>query len=179
MLKDNRTDWRPSMPLAIVLGVVAPGSGLLYAGKPKLAVTVLALFWAVVTVGVPWIVVDNDPARIVQWSVTAFIILTIASALTGGMFAGLSRPSTRKPYQHLWWVAGFALLAHVGASQLRTRVVGEHIASFALVDNTRYVIVKGPAKDGDDVAVKRGEAIKIEKAPVVDGEIIGRAVAIR
>src|SRR5688572_25257199 len=104
--------WKPSMPIAIVLGLLAPGAGLLYAGRPIVAVVAAVLYWAV-TVGVPALVVDIAPTKIIPITASAMIVLFIVNALAGGFVAGTTRATTRRPFQHLWWVAGFGLVGQV------------------------------------------------------------------
>ncbi len=143
---------KPNVVVAIVLGLIAPGAGLLYAGWAKTALVVIVLFVAS-AVGLPYLATAGtiDPARLPSlWAIDALLLIGPAAG-AGAVAAVRAQPSKRPPWTHPWWVLGVVILTWFSTSQLRARVVVPHLVSFTYAD-ARY---EPDIKEGALVVVKR------------------------
>lgn len=126
---------RPSPLLAALCGVLAPGAGLCYAGRWRLALGVAAAYVGAAVL-VPLVVVDRglDPARLPDLIKAAALALWVPALVFGVLAAVLAPPSTgpRPAWRHPWWLFGFVLVTHAGAS-LATRQVAAHVVTVVAV----------------------------------------------
>ena len=145
---------KPNLPLAIALGLLAPGAGLFYAGWPKAALGVIAVFLASI-VGLPWLAAEGvvDAARLPSLLAASALLLWGPAAAFGAL-AALRAPegATRSKWLAPWWVLGVIVATWAASSQLRTRVVVPYLASFAVVEDTRF---EPEVKHGALVVVKK------------------------
>lgn len=166
--------------LAFILGVVAPGLGLIFVGRGLLGLMVSAL-WIGGGVGIAALVMDTDPASLarVHFATSAFIVVLsgVASALLA------RRPSARRGYEHWWWMFGFALVSWTVNSEVREELVSKrfgfamrmHDESMApgMAPGELMVVDARRAPDPGDVVV-----LHIERAgePVIEvARVLGRA----
>ncbi|HEY4220827.1 MAG TPA: hypothetical protein VGO62_05775 [Myxococcota bacterium] len=147
---------RPSVPLAIVLGLIGPAAGLWYAGKPRIAAAVIAVFLASV-VGVPYLAIAGalDAARVPTLLAVSAVLLWGGSTFAGALVALRSEARKRPAWVHPWWVLGVVVLTWVASASLRTRLVAEHWLSFAGITDTH---LEPQVHQGALVVVKRAYA---------------------
>lgn len=130
---------KPNLPLSIVLGLLAPGAGLWYAGWPKAALAFIALF-LLSAVGLPWLAVEGvfDAARLPSlWAAMALLLMGPAAAL--GALAALRAPDApRAKWLAPWWVVGVIIATWAASFALRTRVVAPYLVSFSVIDDRRF-----------------------------------------
>ena len=150
---------KPNLPLAIALGLLAPGAGLWYAGWPKAAAAVIAVFLASI-VGLPWLAAEGyvDAARLPSLLAASALLLWGPAAAFGAL-AALRAPARdaavqgpRSRWFSPWWVVGVIVATWAASSALRTRVVVPYLASFAVVEDNRF---EPGLKRGALVVVKR------------------------
>jgi hypothetical protein len=149
--------------LAALLGVVAPGLGLVFAGR-GLAGVLFAVVWIVAGAGVTALVMDADPAGLARAHLLFSAFAHVSSAIAGAFFA--RRPAHKKGYEHWWWLFGFAMFAWAAQSQVRERLVAPRIGTFWRVfDNSMepgfalgdlLVIDARRAPDPGDVVLVQG-----------------------
>lgn len=159
---------KPNPLIAALCGVLAPGAGLLYAGRWRLALVVLVAFLGLAVV-VPWFVVDRgaDLSRLPDLIVAASVSLWIPSLVFGVIAAILApaRLGPRPPWRHPWWIFGFVLVTHAGASMVRGQVA-ERVAVVVAVDRQLPRLQLDPP--AAFVAARRG----FDPAAVVADELV-------
>lgn len=177
---------KPSLLLAALCGVLAPGAGLCYAGRWRLALGVAAAYVGAAVV-VPLVVVerDIDPARLPDLIVAASLSLWVP-ALVFGVLAALLAPSSSGPrpaWRHPWWLFGFVLLTHAGASLARGQVaervvtvvaVTRQLPRLQLDPPAAFVVVRrGFLADtlapGELVAVEHEGSSQLARVELIDG----------
>jgi hypothetical protein len=142
--------------IAFAGGVLAPGLGFLLTARPVPAAFTVVLSLAL-TVVVPVVVVDGvlgsvDLLPSVLVAVTAFV--RFGSAGLAALLAFRDAPRVLRPYEHVWWAAGFVLLTFVASGKVRDAVATEHVAAFDFPLNT--ALRPAIAEDRMLVIVKRG-----------------------
>lgn len=163
---------KPSPLIAALCGVLAPGAGLLYAGRWRLALGVLVAFLGVAVL-VPWLLVDRDAdlSRLPDVIVAASVSLWVPSLVFGVIAAAMApaQPGPRPFWRHPWWVFGFVLLSHAGASIARGQVA-ERVVMVVAVDRQLPRLQLDPpaafvvARRGfDDATLAVGELVAVEK----------------
>lgn len=171
---------KPNALIAALCGILAPGAGLLYAGRWRLGLGVAALF-LVLAVAVPWVVVGGgaEPSRLPDLIVAASLSLWVPALVFGVIAAVMapSRPGPRPAWRHPWWVFGFVLVTHAGASIARGQVA-ERVALVVVVDRQLPRLQLEPP--AAFVVVRRG----FDPGSVAPGELVaisreGRAVVAR
>lgn len=180
---------KPSPLIAALCGALAPGAGLFYAGRWRLALGVLAAFIGV-AVAVPIALVDRgvDLSRLPDIIVAASLSLWVP-ALVFGVIAALLAPASAGPrpfWRHPWWVFGFVLLTHAGASIARGQV-GERVVTVVVVDRqlprlqldppVAFVVARrgfdvATVAPGELVAVSRQARLEIARVEAVDARSV-------
>ncbi len=175
---------KPSPLIAALCGVLAPGAGLLYAGRWRLALGVLVAFFGLAVL-VPFAVVDGgvELARLPDLIVAASLSLWVP-ALVFGVIAAVMAPARRGPrpaWRHPWWIFGFVLLTHAGSSIARGQVA-EHVVMVVAVERQLPRLQLDPpaafvvARRGfDPDAVGVGELVAVERS---GRAAIARVVAV-
>lgn len=180
---------KPNALIAALCGILAPGAGLLYAGRWRLAIGVAVAF-LLLAVLVPWGVVDGgaELSRLPDLIVAASLSLWVPALVFGVIAAVMApaRPGPRPPWRHPWWVFGFVLLTHAGASIVRGQVA-ERVALVVVVDRqlprlqleppAAFVVARrgfDPASvvPGELVAARREERAVVARVDSVDGRAI-------
>ena len=142
--------------VAFAAGVLAPGLGFLLTARPVAAAFTAVLSLAL-TVVVPVLAVDGAVASIdllpsLLIAVTAFV--RFGSAGVAALLAFRDAPRAFRPYEHVWWAAGFVLFTFVVSGKVRDVVATEHVAAFDFPMNT--ALRPAVAEDRMVVVVKRG-----------------------
>lgn len=145
---------KPNPLVALVFGLVCPGAGLLFAGRPRAAGFVAALFVAS-GVLVPLVVLGAglDLAKLPGLLRAASVAVWAPSAVFGVIAALAAPAAARKPAQHPWWVLGFIVVVWASRFALRERVVEEHIVSFAVPAEAQLRAVAPPDANLEGVYV--------------------------
>lgn len=113
--------------LAAVLGVAAPGLGLVFAGR-GVAGLLFAVVWIAGGAAVTALVMDADPAGLARGHLLFSAFTHLSSAVASAVLA--RRPAHKKGYEHWWWLFGFFMLAWATQSQVRERLVAPKIGMF-------------------------------------------------
>ncbi len=177
---------KPSPLLAALCGLFAPGAGLCYAGRWRLAVGV-AIAYVAVAVAVPLVVVAQglDLARLPALIKAAALSLWVPALVFGVLAAVLAPPTTgkRPAWRHPWWLFGFVLVTHAGASIARGQVA-EHVVTVVVVPaqlprlqlepGEAFVVLRGAVEPGtitpgELVAVRRADVDQIAQVVSVEG----------
>ena len=147
---------RPNAALALVFGLLAPGAGLWYAGRARTGGAVLVLFLASLVV-IPLLGTSGvvDLALLPSMLRASAVALWAPSAVFGVVAVVTSKDAARPPWVHPWWVLGIVVASWALSFALRTRVVSEHIVTFAVIDHRR---LEPEAKEGALVVFKRSYA---------------------
>lgn len=119
--------------IAFAAGVVAPGLGLWLTGRLPAALLTAALSIAAVLV-VPLLAVDGvlgSVERLPSMLLASSAAIRFGAAVLSAWFAFRDPPRAFKPYEHVWWAAGFILVSFVSSTSLRDRVASERVAAFA------------------------------------------------
>lgn len=154
--------------IAFAAGVLAPGLGFLLTARP-IAAAFTAVLSVALTVVVPVLVVDGvfgsvDLLPSLLIAITAFV--RFGSAGIAALLAFRDAPRAFRPYEHLWWSAGFVLLTFVVSGKVRDAVATDHVAAFDFPLNT--ALRPAVAEDRMVVVVKRGfEAARVAVNDVV------------
>ncbi len=160
---------KPSPLVAALCGVLAPGAGLCYAGRWRLALGV-ALAYVAIAVVVPLVVVRQgiDLARLPELIKAAALALWVPALVFGVLAAVLAAPAAgaRPPWRHPWWLLGFVVLTHAGASIARGQVA-EHVVTVVVVQGQLPRLQLEP---GDAFVVVRGA---LEASALDPGELVG------
>lgn len=175
---------KPSPLLAALCGLFAPGAGLCYAGRWRLALGV-ALTYVAAAVVVPVVLVSQglDLSRLPALIKAAALSLWVP-ALVFGVLAATLAPSVAGPrprWRHPWWLFGFILLTHAGASIARGQVA-EHVVTVVVVSGQlpRLQLEPGdafvvPRGDFDLGTVNPGELVAVRRD---DGDHIAQVVSV-
>jgi len=118
--------------IAFAGGVIAPGLGLWLTGRLPAALLTAALAIAAVLV-VPLLVVDGVMAsveRLPSLLLAVSAAIRFGAAVIAAWFAFRDPPRAFKPYEHVWWAAGFVLLSFIASTSIRDRVAFDRVASF-------------------------------------------------
>jgi hypothetical protein len=142
--------------IAFAAGVLAPGLGFLLTARPSAAAFTAVLSLAL-TVVLPVLVVDGvvgsvDLLPSLLIAATAFV--RFGSAGIAALLAFKDPPRFRRPYEHVWWAAGFVLLTFVVSGKVRDAVATERVAAFDFPLNT--ALRPAVAEDRMLIVVKRG-----------------------
>jgi hypothetical protein len=176
---------KPNPLVAALCGVLAPGAGLLYAGRWRLALAVPVFFWALAVL-VPLGMVEQgaDLSLLPDVIVGASLSLWVP-ALVFGVVAAFLAPAASGPrpaWRHPWWIFGFVLVTHAGASVAR-RQVAEHVVTVVVVDRQLPRLQLDPP--AAFVAARRGfdaAAVVVDELVVVvvdQGRLaVGRVLAV-
>lgn len=124
--------------LAFAGGVLAPGLGFMLTGRLPLAILTAVTGLAVVLV-VPIAVVDGmlgSVEKLPSILIVASAAVRFGTAAIAAFLAFRDPPRIYKPYEHLWWAAGFVLVSFAINDGLRTRVASERVAQFGFVTDT-------------------------------------------
>jgi hypothetical protein len=145
--------------IAAGLSLVAPGLGLLFVGRARLAFSTVAL-WFVLPTGVQVLAMNLAPGLMPLGRIgTSALLLILSAALA---FSLARQPRPRQGYQHWWWLFGFGFLAWAATVQVQTRWVAPRIG-FAIraPDN-----LMGPS-------VAHGQIVVIDPQRAVDrGDVV-------
>lgn len=177
---------KPSPLLAALCGLLAPGAGLCYAGRWRLALGVAAAYLGAAVV-VPLVVVERglDASRLPDLIKAAALAVWVP-ALVFGVLAAVVAPPTpgRRPaWRHPWWLFGFVLVTHAGASlaarQVRARVVTvvavtQQLPRLQLDPPAAFVVVRrgfdpSTLAPGELVVVTREGTEQLARVESVDG----------
>ncbi len=115
-----------SLPVAVVLGLAAPGLGLWYVGRALWAAAACAV-WLLGFVAVSALVMTHDPAGLVAAQRAFFVGVLGVSAAAAGVLA--LKPAPYKNYMHPWWLVGYALLVWTVSGKARDVIVAQHIGN--------------------------------------------------
>lgn len=159
---------KPSPLIAALCGVLAPGAGLFYAGRWRLAFAVLVAFLGIAVV-VPLVVVDRgvDLARLPALIVAASLSLWVP-ALVFGVVSAMVAPAAGGPrpaWRHPWWVFGFVLMTHAGASIARGQIAARVVTVVVVERQLPRLQLDPPAAF---VVARRG----FDPASLVGGELV-------
>jgi hypothetical protein len=142
--------------IAFAGGVVAPGLGFLWTARP-LAAAFTAVLSVALTIVVPVLVVDGvvgsvDLLPSLLIATSAFV--RFGSAGLAALLAFRDAPRVVRPYEHVWWAAGFVLFTFVVSGKVRDVVAATHVAAFDFPLNT--ALRPAIAEDRMLVIIKRG-----------------------
>jgi hypothetical protein len=142
--------------IAFASGVLAPGLGFLLTARP-IAAAFTAVLSLALTVVIPVLVVDGvvgsvDMMPSLLIAITAFV--RFGSAGIAALLAFRDAPRAFRPYEHIWWAAGFVLLTFVVSGKVRDAVATGHVAAFDFPMNT--ALRPSVADDRMVIVVKRG-----------------------
>ena len=177
---------KPSPLLAALCGLLAPGAGLCYAGRWRLALGVATAYVGAAVV-VPLVVVERgvDASRLPGLIVAASLSLWVPALVFGVLAAALAPASSgpRPAWRHPWWLFGFVLVTHAGASIARGQVaervvtvvaVTRQLPRLQLDPPAAFVVVRrgfAPASltPGELVAVTRDGGLQVARVEAIDG----------
>ena len=153
--------------IALVLGLAAPGLGLLYAGNGLLAALVLGTV-LLAAVGVPalFLVLHLDLITLLDVMRALLPALWVPPALFAVWLAAKSESRALHGFQHPWWYLGFALVAWTGQGALRELVVARYLVTAPAMPSSSMLPTL--AKN-DAVLVKR---LGFDAHTVVPGDVV-------
>ena len=176
--------------MAFAGGVLAPGLGFMLTGRLPLAILTGVLSIAIVLL-VPLMVVDGvfgTIDRLPSYLIVTSAALRFGAAAIAAFLAFRDPPRVYRPFEHIWWAAGFVVVSFAVNDGLRTRIAYEQVAEFGFVTDTSLVPTTTPGamtviiKRGFDVSrVKVGDLVAIKRQSASwDGELPGfvRVIAL-
>lgn len=159
---------KPNLALAVVFGLLAPGAGIVYAGRWRtgLAVVIATLAGFVL---IPWLVATDVVAAAQYPSLLLgfYVVAWGASAIAGAVAA---LKSTQRV--HPWWVLGCVIAIWLGKPALDAYVVSPHLLSTARAE----ISLEPEVHEGAMLVVKKQYAPDEVKpgALVLVGEHVAR-----
>jgi hypothetical protein len=118
---------KPNLPLAVVFGLLAPGAGIVYAGRWRIGVAVVVATLAGFVL-VPWLVATDvvEAAKYPSILLGFYVVTWGASAIAGAVAA---LKSTQRV--HPWWVLGCVIAIWLGKPALDSFIITPHLLSTA------------------------------------------------
>jgi hypothetical protein len=133
------TTDKPRNPLvALVLGILCPGAGLVYAGWWKTAVVVVALFLGLALLPAAAVAQGFDLAMLPALIRASTLLLWGPSIAAGVAATVLSKDKPAKAWQHPWWVLGVVVAAQIASFTLKEQVVAKRWVTMIPVVDARF-----------------------------------------
>jgi hypothetical protein len=147
---------KPNVALAVVFGLLAPGAGIVYAGRWRIGVAVVVSTLAGFVI-VPGLVAADvvDASKYPSLLLGFYVVAWGASAIAGAVAA---LRSTKRV--HPWWVLGCVIAIWLGKPVLDSAVITPHLLSTARAE----VSLEPEVHQGAMLVVKRRYAPEEIKA---------------